>query len=68
MSLTQVHLDEATLIRLDAIASSQECSCEDLLREAVRNYLEFIELKAGVEKGRADIARGAVYPAEEEVI
>lgn len=65
MSLTQVHLDEATLIRLDAIASSQECSREDLLREAVRNYLEFIELKIAVEKGRADIARGAVYSAEE---
>lgn len=65
MSLTQVHLDETTLIRLDAIAASQECSREDLLREAVRNYLELAELKAAVEKGRADVARGAVYSAEE---
>ena len=65
MSLTQVHLDETTLTRLDAIAASQKCSREDLLREAVRNYLELAELKAAVEKGRADVARGAVYSAEE---
>ena len=65
MSLTQLHLDEMILTRLDAIAAAQDCSREDLLREAVMDYLELKALKVDVEKGRADVARGAVYSAEE---
>ena len=65
MSLTQLHLDEMTLTRLDAIAASQDCSREDLLRQVVMAYLELKDLEVGVEKGRADVACGAVYSAEE---
>lgn len=65
MSLTQLRLDEMALTRLDAIAASQDCSREDLLRQVVMDYLELKELEADIEKGRADVARGATYSAEE---
>lgn len=63
--MTQISVDAGTLARLDAAAASLSLSREDVLREAVEDYVDGLTLRAEVAAGRADVERGDVYPAEE---
>ena len=66
MSLTQIAVDEATLLSLDAAAALRSLSREEMLREAVHNLSEYDRwFRAKVEAGLQDAREGKTVSHEE---
>ena len=66
MSLTQIAVDEATLLSLDAAAALRSLSREEMLREAVHNLSEYDRwFHHMVQEGKSAAAKGEVFSQDE---